>query len=123
MIHDEAPYTPVVHAKNWHLIRVPIKRVRERDGYIYTVYVGDNHQRTFSNDSLPDVLKIKFAMILVNDWTHVSDDNLIKMELYSNKQTPELSEVGWRASESYFCLVLDRLYLISLQGGKLTKDI
>lgn len=119
MIHDVFPYTPVVHAKNWHLIRVPVKR----DENLYTVYVGDNHQRVFDNNSLPDVLRVKFAMILVNDWTHVSDDNLIKMELYSNKQTPELSEVGWRASESYFCLVLDRLYLISLQGGKLIKDI
>jgi hypothetical protein len=38
--------------------------------------------------------------------------------LYVNQNSPELDEIGWRASESYFCLVLTRPTLLSMVGEK-----
>jgi hypothetical protein len=46
------------------------------------------------------------------------DFKLDKLTLYQNHQSEELDEIGWRASESYFCLVLTRPTLASMKGEK-----
>jgi len=45
------------------------------------------------------------------------DSKILRLTLYTNTHAPELDEVGWRASETYYCLVVDRLTLESLKGG------
>ena len=103
----------MVHPKNWDLIRVPVRKVDDQ----YIVYVADGFHRIYTDDTLPDVLKSKFAMILASEGGFVRDARIIRMTLYTNTDFPELDEVGWRASETYFCLVVDRLTLESLKGG------
>lgn len=108
--------SPVVHPKNWDLIRVPM--IRPDNGH-YTVFVGDNTVRRYTDETLPDALKTKVAIILnVPFDDYIDDYELDKLSVYTNKHSPELDEVGWRVSESYFCLVLSRKILDSLLRGE-----
>jgi hypothetical protein len=116
MPHLIGELSPVVHPKNWELIRLPVRKINEN----YIVYVADGYHRIYTDDTLPDVLKSKFAMILANGSSeYLRDSKMLRLTLYTNTFSPELDEVGWRASDTYFCLVVDRLTLESLKGGKL----
>ena len=106
--------SPVVHPKNWDLIRVPVMRV---DGN-YTVFVGDNAIRRFTDDTLPDALRSKFAMILASVQNFKYDHDVDRLSIYTNNQSPELDEVGWRVSDSYFCLVVSREIMETLKHGE-----
>ena len=107
--------SPVVHPTKWDLIRLPVRKVNND----YIVYVADGYHRIYTDETLPDVLKSKFAMILANGGSYLSDSKVLRLTLYTNTYAPELDEVGWRASETYFCLVVDRPTLESLKGGTL----
>ena len=114
MPHLIGELSPVVHPKRWDLIRLPVRKVNNE----YIVYVADGFHRIYNDDTLPDVLKSKFAMILANGGdAYVGDPKILRLTLYTNTFSPELDEVGWRASETYFCLVVDRPTLESLKGG------
>ena len=113
MPHLIGELSPVVHPKRWDLIRLPVRKVNNE----YIVYVADGFHRIYNDDTLPDVLKSKFAMILANDGGYILDSRIIRMTLYTNTYSPELDEIGWRASETYFCLIVDRPTLESLKGG------
>lgn len=113
MPHLIGELSPVVHPKRWDLIRLPVRKVNEE----YIVYVADGFHRIYNDDTLPDVLKSKFAMILASEGRFMLDSRVIRLTLYTNADAPELDEVGWRASETYFCLVIDRPTLESLKGG------
>jgi hypothetical protein len=116
MPHLIGEMSPVVHPKNWELVRVPVRKVNDN----YIVYVADGYHRIYTDDTLPDVLKSKFAMILANGSSeYLHDSKILRLTLYTNTFNPELDEVGWRASETYFCLVVDRPTLESLKGGVL----
>jgi len=114
MPHLIGELSPVVHPKKWDLIRLPVRKVSNE----YIVYVADGFHRIYTDDTLPDVLKSKFAMILANGGSaNIPDSKILRLTLYTNTDSPELDEVGWRASDTYFCLVVDRLTLESLKGG------
>jgi len=114
MPHLIGELSPVVHPKRWELIRLPVRKVNNE----YIVYVADGFHRIYTDDTLPDVLKSKFAMILANgESANVPDSKILRLTLYTNTHAPELDEVGWRASETYYCLVVDRLTLESLKSG------
>jgi hypothetical protein len=82
----------------------------------FIVYVADGYHRRYDKDTLPDELKTKLAMILVTEHKIIPDHKLSKLELYSNTQSLELDEIGWRASESYYCMVLTRPTLMAMRG-------
>jgi hypothetical protein len=73
----------------------------------------------FTEDTLPDMLKAKMAMILASDGRCKHDHEVYKMDVYTNNQSPELDEVGWQVSPSYFCLIMNRENLKSLIRGGL----
>ena len=104
--------SPVVHKKNWNLCRVPMRRIEDH----FIVYVADGYHRRYDKDTLPDELKTKVAMILATEHTVLPDHKLTKLDLYSNNQSLELDEIGWRASESYYCVVVTRPTLASMRG-------
>ena len=106
---------PVVHPKNWDLIRMPM--MRAVDGH-YIVFVGDKLIRRYTDDTLPDALRGKLAMILASPQTWRDDHTVDKISIYTNSQSPELDEIGWRVSDSYFCLVVSRNILNSLIHGE-----
>jgi hypothetical protein len=110
--------SPVVHPKDWNLIRVPLRKIGDK----YDVFVSDDLVRHYDERTLPDVLKSKMAMILASPQPNlIPETRLQKLDVYSVSM-PELALVGWRASDTWFCLVLDRLTLNSLKGGTLTKE-
>jgi hypothetical protein len=104
--------TPVSHQWNLALVRVPMRRIDDH----FIVYVADGYHRRYDKDTLPDELKTKLAMILVTEHKIIPDHKLSKLELYSNNQSLELDEIGWRASESYYCMVLTRPTLTAMRG-------
>jgi hypothetical protein len=104
--------SPVVHSTNWSLIRVPLHR---GEG-IYTVYVGDHFTRTYTDASLPDPIKMRLSMILASDQFIVRDIELLKAELYVNHGPLDLHDIGWQASDSYFCIVLPQVDLEDMKG-------
>lgn len=104
---------PVVHQWNWDLVRVPVRKIEDH----YIVYVADGYHRRYDEETLPDELKTKMAMILASPHNKALPDfKLDKLKLYQNHQSEELDEIGWRASESYFCLALTRPTLASMRG-------
>jgi hypothetical protein len=110
--------SPVVHHKDWNLIRVPLRKIGDK----YDVFVSDDLVRHYDERTLPDVLKSKMAMILASPQPNlIPEDRLQKLNVYSVTM-PELALVGWRVSDTWFCLALDRLTLNSLKGGTLTKE-
>ena len=106
--------SPMVHKTNWELMRVPLRRTVDH----YVVYVGVGFSRRYDESTLPDELKTKMAMILASDAEYCVDEKLHKLQLYvnTNRHSPALDEIGWRASESYFCLVLTRSTLAAMKG-------
>lgn len=111
---------PIVHQKKWDLVRVPM--LRAVDGH-YVVFVGDKMVRRYDDNTLPDVLKSNLAMVLASSQRFVSDHEVGNMAIYTNNQSPELDEIGWRVSDSYFCMVVSRDTLNSMKGGTLNgKD-
>lgn len=103
---------PVVHKTKWDLMRVPLRRIEDH----YIVYVADGFHRRYDEDTLPDELKTKMAMILATDHIVIPDNKLQRLDLYGNTQSIELQDIGWRASESYYCMVLTRPTLASMRG-------
>ena len=82
------------------------------------VYVADGLVRMYDEETLPDVLRTRFAMILATPQPALIDERMLqKLPVYLNAHDPELDEVGWRVSETYFCIIVDRETLESLKGG------
>ena len=105
---------PLVHPRDWNLIRLPVRRVEGR----YLIQVADRMSRMYDDETLPDVLKVKFAMILAAPQPPLVDERrLMNLQIYVNNHHSELNEIGWRVSATYFCLVVDRETLESLKGG------
>jgi hypothetical protein len=110
--------SPVVHTTNWSLIRVPL--IRENRSYV--VYVGDNFTRTYSDATLPDPIKMRLSMILASDQHVVRDAELLKAEIYVNHGPTELHDIGWQASDSYYCVVLPLQDLEEMKGDTRRKS-
>ena len=103
---------PVVHRTNWDLMRVPMRRIEDH----FILYVADGYHRRYDKDTLPDEIKTKLAMILASAHTVLPDHKLHRLDLYHNNQSIELDDIGWRASESYYCMVLTRPTLMKMRG-------
>jgi hypothetical protein len=44
---------------------------------------------------------------------------LQKLSVYVNPMSADFDDIGWRVSETYFCLILSRPIVDSLKGGTL----
>jgi len=105
--------SPVTHSWNLNLVRVPMRRIDDH----FIVHVADGYHRRYDKDTLPDELKTKLAMILAVEHKIIPDHKLSKLELYSNTQCLELDEIGWRASESYYCMVVTYESMMAMRGA------
>lgn len=110
--------SPVTHSTNWSLYRVPL----HREEGIYTVYVGDNFTRTYTDETLPDPIKMRLAMILASEQYIIRDLELLKSELFVNHGPVEFHDIGWQASDSYFCIVLSLSDLEDMKGDTRSKS-
>lgn len=115
MLSDLENLAPVVHPYNWDLVRVPVRKIEDH----YIVFVADAYHRLYDEETLPDELKTKMAMILASPHEKVLPDlKLQKITLYTNNESEELDEIGWQASNTFFCVVLTRPTLALMRGEK-----
>jgi len=113
MQHLIGHLSPVVHTKKWDLIRLPLRKLGDQ----YAVYVADGLVRYYDEATLPDTLKTKMAMILAASTHRLENESrMLKMLIYTNPMSRDFDDIGWRVSETYFCLVVDRDTLASLKG-------
>ena len=106
--------SPTGHMLGEGLYRVPVQIENE----LHTVYVGDNHKRMFDADSLPDFIKHRLAMIAVsNQGELLPDISVTKLRLFETRQG-HLECIGWRASPSFYIVVMTYDELESLKGGR-----
>jgi len=112
---------PLVHQTMWNLHRVPMSKIGKERAYLMHVKEGVN--RIWTDETMPDFIKTKLTMILASQVKEpIPDDELNRIELYINHDNPELGEVGWRASESMFIIVMTDEELRSLWGEQINKE-
>ena len=104
--------SPIVSQYDWNLYRVPLRR----QGNKYTIYVDNFFTRVFDEDSLPDEIKTKMAMILSSPHRILQDHEATMLSLMT-APNENIREIGWRVSDSYFCLILKHKTLCLLRGG------
>ena len=120
-IQIESQLCPLVHQYNWLLYRVPLRRI----GDDHTVYLGNGKCRLYTTETLPDFIKCKLTMILASP--NVALHNELTREfgvhsLMQNNSAAHMNDIGWRASDTYFVVVLDVKDLDSLIGEVLHKE-
>jgi len=104
--------SPIVSQYDWNLYRVPMRRQENK----YTIYVDNFFTRVFDEDSLPDEIKTKMAMILSSPHRILQDHEATMLSLMT-APNENIREIGWRVSDSYFCLILPHKTLCLLRGG------
>lgn len=111
---------PIVHPIMWNYHRVPMRRLGDSRSYL--VSVGEENKvmsfRILNDKNMPDFVKRKLTMIIASSEEPIADSELDKYELYKIP-SPEHSEIGWRASESIFVLVLSDDEFHKLRGVKI----
>ena len=105
--------SPLSHELPEGLYRVPVKI----ENGLHTIYVGDDHVRMFDADTLPDFVRHKLAMITVKVWGNLPDDNILStFDLFATR-LGDMQTIGWKASDSYYIVVMTPYELVSLRGG------
>jgi hypothetical protein len=105
--------SPVVHQFNYALYRVPLRR----EGNTYTMYVADGFNRVFDEDTLPDEVKSKMAMVMARGNPILHDHEVTHLSLMTTPiRGDDFIEVGWRVSDMWFVVVLTYDSLMALRG-------
>lgn len=112
---NEINLSPIRHRDSDKHYRVP---VHITDGK-HTIFVGDNHRRHFDQDTLPDVLKHKLSMINSSPYGEVIDREVTNMDVYVIPDVKEFLMIGWRITETMYCVVLTEKELDHLRGEKI----
>ena len=103
--------SPIIHQYNRDLYRVPLRKV-END---YTMYVGHDYTRKFDENTLPDDVKTKMAMILAVEQQILRDHEVSPLYLMETRHG-DLIDIGWRVSDTWFIVMLHTLLLKELRG-------
>jgi hypothetical protein len=85
----------------------------------YVVHVGNMLVRVFTDDTLPDFIRVRLSMIKASDVGETLnkklDDILTTLELFRTRHG-NLETVGWQAASTMFIVVMSHEELISLKG-------
>ncbi len=120
-IEIESQLSPLVHAYNWSLYRVPLRRINDD----HTVYLGNGKCRIYTTATLPDCIKCKLTMILASPNSNLNDEDSRWFGVHSlmqNNSEPHMGDIGWRASDTFFVVVISSEDLDSLIGESLYKE-
>ena len=102
-----------MHQFNYALYRVPLRR----EGNTYTMYVADGFSRVFDEDTLPDEVKSKMAMVMARGNPILHDHEVTHLNLMTTPiRSDDFIEVGWRVSDMWFVVVLTYDSLMKLKG-------
>ena len=98
-----------------NLWRVPMKIL---DGS-YIIFLNQNIKRIFTSENLPDYIKLASAFIkAASIATPKKDSELYELDLFlpEDKDNEICKETGWRASESWFIVILSNQQINELAG-------
>lgn len=114
---------PVPHQTVVKSFRVLVQRTKE----YYIIYMGDNATRTLTEAELPAALKSTFAMIRAckdHDLVMVHDPFIETAAFPFNNTTypPEFNDIGWRLTQSWYVVVMDRKLFNYLRGMQDDED-
>jgi hypothetical protein len=111
---------PLVHPYNWSYYRVPLRKVNED----YYVYLGNGIVRIFTSETLPDCIKGKMAMILASSSVNLfrDHDRSFGISELMNNYPSDMLDTGWRGSDTFFVVVIERQDLDSMVGEVLNKE-
>jgi hypothetical protein len=105
--------SPVVHQYNYALYRVPLRK----EGNSYTMFVADGFSRVFDEDTLPDEIKTKMAMVMARGNPILHDYEVTQLNLMCTPlRNDDFIEIGWRVSDMWFVVVLSYNSLMRLRG-------
>jgi hypothetical protein len=84
------------------------------------LYVGDNMVRYFTNKTMPREVKVKLGMVrgyegpvTLYEKLQVSMSPLV---VYENTYPKEFEEIGWRITDTLYCLSLTYALLVKLRS-------
>ena len=120
-IEIESQLCPLVHPYNWSLYRVPLRRI----GDDHTIFLGNGKSRMYTAESLPDCIKYKLTMVLASPDIELWDEGARWFGVHSlmkNNSAAHMNDIGWRASDTYFVVVIESKELDSLVGEVLYKE-
>jgi hypothetical protein len=120
-IEIESQLSPLVHQYNWLLYRVPLRRI----GDDHTVYLGNGKCRIYTTETLPDCIKCKLTMILASPDVALHDEGSRSFGVHSlmvNNSAHHMNDIGWRASDTFFVVVISSEDVDSLIGESLCKE-
>ena len=81
------------------------------------MWVADKFTRVFDEDTLPDEVKSKMAMVLARGNPILHDHEVTHLNLMTTPlRNDEFIEVGWRVSDMWFVVVLSYNSLMALRG-------
>lgn len=111
MILVSGSLEPYPHPKYVDLWRVPLQKLPPE----YILYIGKDYSRLFTDTTLPVFVKSKLAMADAEGGSYVQDDNLYEVDLFTYKGGG-LGEIGWKASDTMYIVVLHESQLEMLKG-------
>ena len=112
---------PLVHPYNWSLYRVPLRRIVDD----HTVFLGNGKTRIYTAESLPNCIKFKLTMVLASPDVALHDETKRDFGVHSlmqNNSAAHMNDIGWRASDTFFVVVIESEDLDFLIGEVLHKE-
>ena len=95
--------TPVMHPTLHDHYRVPMAEV---DGK-FEIYVGEDVVRILKEEDLPDVFKVRLAMVrAATDPTSLSNSPILIAKAYEHPRESQLFEIGWQVCQGLYVLVI-----------------
>jgi hypothetical protein len=95
--------------------RVPLKILDDN----YIIFLSQNIKRIFNAENLPDYIKLALAFIKASSISiPKSDSDLYELDIFlpEDKDDELCKESGWRASESWFIVILSNDQVKELAG-------
>jgi len=122
-MNSEKRYSPVGGYLAGHY-RVPVCNMHD----LYTIYVGDKFTRVFNSDTLPDEVKVKLTMINALPVNNLYSEewvgyNSIYIYMQPDMLPTAYRDVGWRVTESLYCLLLTEKCLMDMRGKKDVEEV
>lgn len=83
-----------------------------------TIYAGYKFVRILDEDLAPPTIRSKLAIASAACTSYVDDSKLYMLDMYCCPSiTPHLSSIGWRASTSFYIVVLPTRSVNKLKGN------
>jgi len=108
------------------LMRVPVAVMKDDiDGSAhYTVFINGGMKRMYTNETLPDPIKAKLALINTSkeageQFEDIPEESFkIQCDLYIKEHPKNFDDVGWRVSKHYYCVVMPMIDMAQLGTSK-----